>query len=300
MSLESESISVDEAHHNETITAFNDDPTDTIVAQSTSMDIQNESLVKSTYTKNLTEQIKFKRKLIEVAKAELAKLESEERSNESLDDDEFSKLKTIALFETLNKLPYQPPRNDLIGVSLAESDLGSQLNAITESLSALKDSNRSLEQKLENLQQTSKIYDELKSTIEEKTQLETEKYEELINHDAEKAIDELKNVKNRTLSERSKKLIELSKKIISDYILKNEFNIFFNDEELEVRKAKFLKLLEILLNNAITVPNNEEVKYLEVENTDDPLIRYLISNNIVVADPKRANRIKLTDFTVNA
>ncbi|ESW97876.1 hypothetical protein KL918_003259 [Ogataea parapolymorpha] len=244
----------------------------------------------TTYKKNLESQIALKKRLLKAAEKQLEMFRQQNTSDSS-------KVSQIALTDTLAKVPFRPPRNDLIGLSLAQNNLSTQLEAINKTLAQMASSNKELQSRADDMANTNVVFDILKTELEERIQQEMDKKQQLLSHTVGDDIKDAYLQKQAKLVDRSTKLIEISKKLIVDYILRKEFEALFTEEELDERKQKFLKLLEILLNNSITSTGNS--KLLEVDNKDDPLIRYLILNNIIVADPKNPNKIKLRDLATN-
>ncbi|KAG7857636.1 hypothetical protein KL939_003524 [Ogataea angusta] len=242
------------------------------------------------YKKNLETQIALKKRLLKAAQKQLELFRQQNRGDSP-------KASQIALTDTLAKVPFHPPRNDLIGLSLAQNTLSTQLEAVNKSLAEIASSNKELQSRADDMANTNAVFDILKSELEERIQQEMDKKQQLLSHTVADDIRDAYLQKQAKLADRSTKLIEISKRLIVDYILRKEFEALFTEEELDERKQKFLKLLEILLNNSITNTGNS--KLLEVDNKDDPLIRYLILNNIIVADPKNPNKIKLRDLATN-
>ncbi|QPG77376.1 hypothetical protein FOA43_004789 [Brettanomyces nanus] len=243
----------------------------------------------------LQAQIEEKKKLLEVAKK---RVESVLENSSSSEND--SRAKIVSLVEVLKRVPYRPAEDDLIGRSLAEAHLIEEIGALDKVLGKFKKENDTkLHENLETETQLSKIYDELNQHLEVRIG-EREKERQQLNMDIQDNTGESLDKKYSTVAEeidelrdRSKQLAEFTKVLVKDYILKNEFTIFDYETQMKQKTDRFLKLLEILLNNALTSPSQGSEKTLEVANKDDPLIRYLIVNNIVVVDKRNANRIKL-------
>ncbi|GMG20596.1 unnamed protein product [Ambrosiozyma monospora] len=249
-----------------------------------------------TYTTTLKEQIQYKKKLLKVAKQRLSKLQEASFPTDT-------RSKTLALLDTLSRLPYHPPRQDLIGSSLLENQLKSQISSLAKKLSETKTQNQTLQNQLiiqTDLSNTiQQLSTKIHKLIETHIKLKREAQKSSANQDAK--FDEMTQ-KIKEMKLQSRKLVGYSKTLIVDYILASEFNIFnLNEEDSAMHnKAKYLKLLESLLNNAIglTDENNVE-RSLGVDDKDDPLVRYLIRNNIVVVDRKNPNQIRLRDLTAN-
>ncbi|VEU20529.1 DEKNAAC101515 [Brettanomyces naardenensis] len=240
-----------------------------------------------TYTANLKSQIQQKKRLLEVAQRQLSSLEQ----SQSIPDD--PKYEIVALLETLKRIPYEPSDDDLIHLSLAETNLVEQIEDVDRVLGRLKVENeQDLQKQLDTESQLLELYNELDRILEVNiSEKEMERQMLVNNDDTSTRYDDLQTEVNK-LRERSKQLAEFTKTLVGDYMLKNEFSIFDYEDQVADKKNQFLKLLEILLNNAITSSGGSE-KTLEVANKDDPLIRYLIVNNIVVVDRKNPNRIRL-------
>lgn len=100
----------------------------------------------------------------------------------------------------------------------------------------------------------------------------------------------------------TKKLSNYIKILINNYLFPIEFNHLFaglDPHSLNSKKQKFLKLLQTLLNNNILNPNSLNPKYITISSLDDPLIRFLIVNKIIVVHPSNQNKIKLKDLSFN-
>ncbi|GME77860.1 unnamed protein product [Ambrosiozyma monospora] len=241
-----------------------------------------------TYTRTLKEQIQYKKKLLKVAKQRLSKLQEMPAPTDT-------RFKTLALLDTLSRLPYHPPREDLIGSSLLEHQLKSQISSLTKTLSETKSQNETLQNQLMIQTDLNKILQHLSSKIhkliETQIKLKREAQKNMADKDAEydKMAKKLKEMKLH-----SRKLVQHSKTLIVDYILASEFNIFNLNEGHSAmhNKPKYLGLLETLLNNAMGLTDENTV---DISDNDDPLVRYLLRNNIVVSD--KPNQIRLRNLS---
>lgn len=100
-------------------------------------------------------------------------------------------------------------------------------------------------------------------------------------------------LKTRTLS-------AYIKLLVNDYLFDTEFvHLFQNSDPASIRsrKQRFLKLLESLLNNNILNPNSQTRKYLTLSSIDDPLIRFLIINKIILVSETNPNQVALRDLS---
>lgn len=232
------------------------------------------------YLISLKKQIDEKSKLLEVAKKQLQKAKAGRLQNNT-------QLNLIGLLEAINRIPYQPPRNDLVGIALAKSQFHHVAKQCEPDEPDPKWPSESYEMvAYDRLGQIcGKIDEYFKKSIKDKE-------EERQNTTIQRQNDQLKE-KIANLRARCSKLTEYTKLIVTDYLIDKEFIVFEGEEKLQRKSDRFLQLLEILLNNALVSEPGKPPKTLDVGNKDDPMIRYLIVNNIVVVDSKDPNHIRL-------
>ncbi|KAH3671126.1 hypothetical protein OGAPHI_000837 [Ogataea philodendri] len=253
-------------------------------------DLESFTEYDTAYQTSLENQIQLKKRLLQAAEKQLEQFRS-------LEQESSFKSTQIALTDTLTKIPFHPPRNDLVGLSLTEENLLAHIEGTAKSLESLKSANSSLQTRKDDMESTASVFAALKSQFQTRIHDELAKKQQLLDHQVDDSCRDPYEEKKARLEKRSKKLINISKKLIVDYVLRKEFEILFSEQELEDRKQTFLKLLEILLNNSIMTSGSS--KLLEIDNKDDPLIRYLVINNIIVVDSKNPNKIKLRDLATN-
>ncbi|CAI8496535.1 hypothetical protein CAS74_004525 [Pichia kudriavzevii] len=124
---------------------------------------------------------------------------------------------------------------------------------------------------------------------------------QLSNHVEDEIIDNDTLIsKMDALKSKSKRLSSYIRLVVDEYLFDKEFVHLFSkldDEAVKSRRQKFLRLLEALLNNNIVNPNSGEAKYITLQSIDDPLVRFLILNRLVVVHPKFQNKITLRDLS---
>lgn len=124
---------------------------------------------------------------------------------------------------------------------------------------------------------------------------------QLSNHVEDEIIDNDTLIsKMDALKSKSKRLSSYIRLVVDEYLFDKEFVHLFSkldDEAVKSRRQKFLRLLESLLNNNIVNPNSGEAKYITLQSIDDPLVRFLILNRLVVVHPKFQNKITLRDLS---
>ncbi len=249
----------------------------------------------STYVNTLKSQIAEKKELLQVAKDELQKA-----GDKSQIDD--PKKEVLSLMEVLKRLPYIPPRNDTIGVSLAKAQLTDETESLDRLIKQLKEVNvEELEAQTRVHAKLSVLYDRVNDFLNEdiaKKESEIQKRHNLKQNS--KAIDNLIEGKYAALEKhignlraRSLKLTEFTRILVEEYILKSEIPVFESDEQIRHKKRKFLQLLELLLNNKLMSSQEGREKTILVASKDDSLIRYLLVNNIATVDKRDSNRIRL-------
>lgn len=258
-------------------------------------DNESDQSVDSAYINTLKSQIAEKKELLQVAKELLQKTSNKKQENDPRDE-------ILSLIEVLKRLPYNPARNDVVDVSLAKAQLTSENESLDRLTKQLKDANSNDLEAQENIHRKLLVlYDRLDKFLDKDLSEKERKRTELLElRQDDKTMDDYVEEKYTNLEEyihnlrtRSLKLTEFTRILVDEYILKNELPVFESDEQLQHKKRKFLQLLELLLNNKLMSPENGREKTVLVASKDDPLIRYLLVNNIATVDRRDSNRIRL-------
>lgn len=99
--------------------------------------------------------------------------------------------------------------------------------------------------------------------------------------------------KIQLLKDRTKTLTIYLKTAITEYLLVYQF------PKLLDSKDSILKLIEVLLNNSVTSSISGEDVWLLLSDREEPFIRFLILNQLVLVDPHNKNRIRLNNSCIN-
>jgi hypothetical protein len=228
------------------------------------------------------------------AKSEL--LNDNIKKNLLKDPIKLQKIKILSLLQQLETIPLSNPSSETIPSSIATTKIRNQSFQLSKS--------SSLKTIVENLEFQKSLNNFLSISIDYlSNQLNDLK---LNNNDYSQSqfqsqSDELM-IKINNLKLKTKNLSSYIKIIVNDYLFAKEFNYLFiklDNESIKSRKQKFLKLLETLLNNNILHPNSSKKSYITLSSIDDPLIRFLILNRIIVVHPTIQNKVMLRDLSFN-
>lgn len=205
------------------------------------------------------------------------------------------KLRILALLRQLKTVPLKSTSSTTTAASLANTQLRAQTLQLSHPLSSDVIAsqlfvNESISSMLDSLiESLNTALEELQSQPSFQQQPNEIKASALL-------------VKTDALKERARTLSSYIKVLVNEYLFGLEFDFFFKDadeEFLKSRKQKFLKLLEVLLNNNILHPNSENPTWITLNSMDDPLVRFLLLNRIIVVHPTIPNKIMLKDLSVD-
>lgn len=241
------------------------------------------SEVDQAYLDNLKVQIEEKKALLTATRKELQKVREhqlQQAAKQGHDTTNDPRYDTVALYETLKRIPYQPARKDLINISLAHTKWSEQTASLRATQADVKASNAQLSNDIAKDELLFGLYEEIGEHMDNEIDTREKLKHDLVNSSLESRYNRLMESTER-LQDRTGKLVDYVQQLVHDYVLE-EVEIE-SDEEPEV-----LSLLEALVNSAVTGSGN-----VELENIDDPFVRYLLVNRIVESDPKDANQIRL-------
>lgn len=223
-------------------------------------------------------------------------VESESKSESELTNQRAQKLRILTYLKQLKTIPLSKPSSKTIHISLANSQLREQSdNLLIENSSDL------ISKQLEIQLSLSNILDELSDSL---LNLNTETESKLPSFKSLSNDDKLSLLLNKinSLKSNSRKLSSYIKILINDYLFSKEFSYLFTDydhDSLKSKKQNFLKLLETLLNNNILNPNSSNPSWISLSSMDDPLVRFLILNRLIIVHPTSPNKIMLKDLSVD-
>ncbi|ODQ44482.1 hypothetical protein PICMEDRAFT_18381 [Pichia membranifaciens NRRL Y-2026] len=211
------------------------------------------------------------------------------------DAERAQKLRVLALLRQLKTVPLKSVSSKTVPASLANCQLRTQTRQLSNTLSADVVASdlficRSIAAMLESLLAAlnASIAD-LQSQPSFRQQPDEIKASILLS-------------KTDALKARARKLSSYIKVLVNDYLFGLEFSFLFknlDEDSLKSRKQKFLKLLEVLLNNNILHPNSEHPTWVTLNSMDDPLVRFLLLNRMILVHPTIPNKIKLKDLSVD-
>lgn len=201
-------------------------------------------------------------KVLEVWQSNLRSLKN---SQPVLEPEQLQKLRILAKYEQLSI--QHPP---LPGQNIAEESETDVYKPIRNEI-LIQDRLSSLTEKL-------------KRTLKDLIEIKASEYTKFSSYSTEEEYlgDQLKELKSRT-----KQLTSHLKIVICDYLLHEQF------PQLEPFEEQILKLLEILLNNAVKSTSTGKHIWLLIDQRDDEFVRFLILNGLVVVEETNTNRIRL-------
>lgn len=163
-----------------------------------------------------------------------------------------------------------------------------QLQLQSEPIGPIKPINDPIETEIKLNTQLSAVLDDIKQPLDDLISSKSKRLRKL----QEESIDPIEKLKN--LKDRTRKLTIYLKTVITEYLLVYQFPKLLNSRD------NILKLIEVLLNNSVTSSISGEDIWLLLSDREDPFIRFLILNQLVLIDPQNKNRIKLNNSCINS
>ena len=221
--------------------------------------------------------------------------QASESQSQNLDAKRAQKLRILALLRQLKTVPLKSASSKTVPASLANCQLRTQTRQLSNTLSA-----DVVASDLFICRSVSSMLDSLLVALN--TSLADLQSQPSFQQQPDEIKASILLSKTEVLKTRARKLSSYIKVLVNDYLFGLEFSFLFKnlDEDfLKSRKQKFLKLLEVLLNNNILHPNSEHLTWVTLNSMDDPLVRFLLLNRIILVHPTIPNKIMLKDLSVD-
>ncbi|CDK28675.1 unnamed protein product [Kuraishia capsulata CBS 1993] len=246
-----------------------------------------------TYTRNLAKEIEQKKKF---SKAIELVLVSEDYQNEAQQVDKETALKkrAIALYETLNRQPYNPERGEVLGIALAQSNMKAQIQALEKYKEQLVKKKERLNQKWRFQKGTSVDLKNLARAIDERHSAETDKRRQFVT-DRNPEATRVRKARQRleALEEREEEMVAHLRYTLDTYFIQPKIDLLFSSQsEAEIKRVRqrALKLVEKLINEIFEGTFN----FISVDGSD-PFVRHLVKGN-VVEQKNQMTQIRLHRF----